>query len=117
MQVMMFLQTQLKILTDKAALYSLDADLQLILGYQMLGLGDLDEAQKHLDLATGDIRNAPAANVLINLLNKMKAKTQIPVYLSRIPNPICSRILNQIFSRLSNRILRKAPITIGCRWK
>jgi tetratricopeptide (TPR) repeat protein len=70
------LTEQIKILTDKATVYPLDADLQLILGYQMLGLGDLDGAQKHLDLATGDIRNAPAANTLIDLLAKMKAKVQ-----------------------------------------
>ena len=70
------LAEQIKILTDKATVYPMDADLQLILGYQMLGLGDLDAAQKHLDLATGDIRNAPSANTLMNLLAKMKAKVQ-----------------------------------------
>jgi predicted Zn-dependent protease len=70
------LTDQIKILKDKAKLYPLDADLQLILGYQMLGLGELDEAGVHLNLASGDIRNAPAANVLLNLLAKMKAKIE-----------------------------------------
>jgi len=71
------LMSQIRILEDKAKLYPLDADLQLLLGYQWLGLGELDTAKTHLDLASQDIRNAPAANMLLNLLAKMKAKLEI----------------------------------------
>jgi hypothetical protein len=40
----------------------------------MLGLGELDDAEMHLTQANQDIRNAPAANVLLDILAKMKAR-------------------------------------------
>ena len=68
------LTNQINLLDEKAKLYPYDADLQLILGYQMLGLGELDDAETHLTQANQDIRNAPAANVLLDILAKMKAR-------------------------------------------
>ncbi len=63
---------QMNQLADKAALYSFDGDLQLLLGYNLLGIGELDEAVEPLRLATLDLENAPAATVLLNLLEKMR---------------------------------------------
>lgn len=70
------LTNHIDLLSEKAKLYSYDADLQLLLGYQMLGLGELDEAEGPLTIASQDIKNAPAANVLLNLLAKMRARVQ-----------------------------------------
>jgi tetratricopeptide (TPR) repeat protein len=63
---------QMNQLADKAALYSFDPDLQLLLGYNLLGIGELDEAVEPLRLATLDLENAPAATVLLNLLEKIR---------------------------------------------
>ena len=65
---------QMNQLADKAALYSFDGDLQLLLGYNLLGIGELDEAVEPLRLATLDLENAPAATVLLNLLEKMRTQ-------------------------------------------
>jgi tetratricopeptide (TPR) repeat protein len=70
------LTNQVKLLGEKAKLYPYDADLQLLLGYQLLGLGELDEAESHLTMASQDTRNAPAANVLLDILAKMRARIQ-----------------------------------------
>jgi tetratricopeptide (TPR) repeat protein len=70
------LTNQIELLSEKAKLYPYDADLQLLLGYQMLGLGELDEAEGPLTIASQDTRNAPAADVLLNLLAEMRARVQ-----------------------------------------
>jgi tetratricopeptide (TPR) repeat protein len=67
---------QMNKLADKAALYSFDGDLQLLLGYNLLGIGELDEAVEPLRLATLDLENAPAATVLLNLLEKMRIQSE-----------------------------------------
>jgi len=63
---------QMNRLAEKAELYSFDGDLQLLLGYNLLGIGELDEAVEPLRLATLDLENAPAATVLLNLLEKLR---------------------------------------------
>jgi len=63
---------QMNRLAEIAELYSFDPDLQLLLGYNLLGIGELDEAVEPLRLATLDLENAPAATVLLNLLEKMR---------------------------------------------
>ncbi|MBW8040682.1 MAG: tetratricopeptide repeat protein [Planctomycetes bacterium] len=65
---------QMNKLAEKAELYSFDPDLQLLLGYNLLGIGELDDAVEPLRLATLDLENAPAATVLLNLLEKMRIK-------------------------------------------
>jgi len=60
-------------LADMAATFSFDADLQLLLGYQLLGIGETDQAVEPLLQASLDLENAPAANTLIELLEKIKA--------------------------------------------
>jgi hypothetical protein len=63
---------QIDRLAEKARLYTFDADLQLLLGYQLLGIGKLDEAVEPLHNAGQDLQNAAAATVLLNLLEKIK---------------------------------------------
>ena len=63
---------QIDRLDEKARLYTFDADLQLLLGYQLLGIGSLDEAVEPLHNASQDLQNAAAATVLLDLLEKIK---------------------------------------------
>ncbi len=63
---------QLDTLTEKAELYKFDADLQLLLGYQLLGLGRLDEAVTPLKNAGMDLVNTDAATILLSVLEKIK---------------------------------------------
>ena len=66
------LQAQVKHLGEKAASSPLDVDLQLLLGYQLLGMGRLDEAAKLLASARLDYNNHQAATRLLSLLEKLK---------------------------------------------
>jgi len=65
---------QINQLAEKAELYSFDADLQLLLGYQLLGIGKLDEAVGPLQDASLDMENAVAATTLLNVLEKVRAE-------------------------------------------
>jgi tetratricopeptide (TPR) repeat protein len=65
---------QIDRLAEKAELYSFDADLQLLLGYQLLGIGEIDEALEPLLQASKDMENADAAATLLKLLEKIKAE-------------------------------------------
>jgi hypothetical protein len=53
-------------------MYTYDADLQLLLGYQLLGIGEVDRAVEPLILAKEDLVNAEAAGILLNLAEKIK---------------------------------------------
>ena len=66
---------QIDRLDEKAKLYSFDADLQLLLGYQLLGIGEIDQAVEPLRLASQDLENAAAAAVLLNVLEKVRANS------------------------------------------
>jgi len=66
------LLAQIDDLAEKAELFSSDADLQLLLGYQLLGIGRVDQALAPLMFASRDLVNAEAAGVLIGLLEKIK---------------------------------------------
>ena len=52
-----------------------DTDLQFLLGYQYLGLGELDKAAEPLKNASFDSLNGPPANALLQLLDKLQAST------------------------------------------
>jgi hypothetical protein len=67
------LLAQIDELGKKTELFSSDADLQLLLGYQLLGIGQTDQALAPLMFASKDMVNADAANVLLKLLEKVKA--------------------------------------------
>ena len=66
------LVAQIDDLAEKAELFSSDADLQLLLGYQLLGIGQVDQALAPLMFAGRDMVNAEAAGVLLKLLEKIK---------------------------------------------
>ncbi len=63
---------QIDRLAERAAQFSYDADLQLLLGYQLLGIGQHDRAVEPLMNAGKDLENAKAAGVLMELLEKIK---------------------------------------------
>ena len=63
---------QIDKLAGKTELYSFDADLHLLLGYQLLGIGELDQAVEPLRFAALDMENAPSATVLLSLLEKLR---------------------------------------------
>jgi len=65
-------------LAKQAALFSFDADLQLLLGYQLLGIGQHDKAVEPLMNAGKDLKNAKAAGVLMELLEKIKTNQPKP---------------------------------------
>jgi len=65
-------------LAERAAQFSFDADLQLLLGYQLLGIGQHDRAVEPLMQAGRDMVNAKAAAVLLELLEKIKIKDSQP---------------------------------------
>jgi len=65
---------QIDCLAEKAKLYSFDANLQLLLGYQLLGIGEVDEALEPLLQASKDLENEKAAVILLKLLEKIKAE-------------------------------------------
>ena len=67
------LYEQIDRLREMAELFSFDADLQLLLGYHLLGVGELDLAVEPLLQASEDLENAPVANLLLELLEKIKA--------------------------------------------
>ena len=69
------LLNQIDLLSNEAQKYSFDADLQLLLGYQLLGIGQTDRAVEPLMNAQKDMVNADAAAVLLKLLEKVKTST------------------------------------------
>jgi tetratricopeptide (TPR) repeat protein len=65
---------QIDQLSEKAELYSFDADLQLLLGYQLLGIGQTDEAFEPLLRASKDLENEDAAATLLKLLERIRTE-------------------------------------------
>lgn len=64
-------------LAEKADFYTFDADLQLLLGYHLLGVGELDAAIEPLTRAGNDFMNAQASQTLLKLLENIKAQAAI----------------------------------------
>ena len=65
---------QIDQLAEKADLYSFDSDLQLLLGYQLLGIGEIDKAVEPLQQASRDLENTASATVLLDLLEKIRTQ-------------------------------------------
>jgi tetratricopeptide (TPR) repeat protein len=63
---------QIDLLAKQAESYNFDADLQLLLGYQLLGIGQTDRAVEPLMHAGRDLVNADASAVLLKLVEKIK---------------------------------------------
>jgi hypothetical protein len=71
------LTEQIKTLNNRANQNPRDLDLQLLLGYQLLGIGELDKAVVPLQNASYDSVNSAAANALLQLLdNLLSAQSQ-----------------------------------------
>lgn len=66
------LSQQIEQLSRATQLNSTDSDLKLLLGYQLLGTGKLDEAAGQLQNAALDSKNSQAATLLTNLLDKLR---------------------------------------------
>jgi tetratricopeptide (TPR) repeat protein len=64
-------------LAEKADFYTFDADLQLLLGYHLLGVGELDAAIEPLTRAGHDFMNVEASQILLKLLETIKAQAAI----------------------------------------
>lgn len=73
-------------LSEKADFYTFDADLQLLLGYHLLGVGELDAAAEPLTRAAQDFANAQPAKVLLELLEKVKAEAATEAAQQQITN-------------------------------
>lgn len=69
---------QIDRLAEQAETYSYDADLQLLLGYQLLGIGEVDRAVEPLIHAGEDLVNAKAAGMLLELAEKIKIQNVKP---------------------------------------
>jgi thioredoxin-like negative regulator of GroEL len=65
---------QIEKLVDKADLNNKDSDLQLLLGYNLLGVGETGYARDALEQASQDPKNAESAQILLNVLEKMESK-------------------------------------------
>jgi tetratricopeptide (TPR) repeat protein len=65
------LQKQVEQLVRAVKLNHPDSNLELLLGYQLLGMGKYDEAVGHLQNAQLNSENNQAATVLMNLLEKL----------------------------------------------
>lgn len=70
---------QIDQLAIKAELYSFDGDLQLLLGYHLLGIGEIEAAVQPLMLANQDLENASSAAVLLSLAEKMRIQNTYDV--------------------------------------
>lgn len=62
---------QIEKLVDRLDTYGYDADMQLLLGYHLLGVGETGYAREPLERAAQDTRNAESAQVLLGLVDKI----------------------------------------------
>ncbi len=62
-------------LAQRADSYQMDADLQLLLGYQLLGAGEFEQARGPLEQVGINSRNTKPAAILLDLLAKIQETT------------------------------------------
>ena len=86
---------QIDRLTEKAEMYTYDADLQLLLGYQLLGIGEVDRAVEPLIHASEDLVNADAAGILLELAEKIKIQNVEREESQPAPSPAQSKAFLQ----------------------
>lgn len=65
---------QIEKLVDKVDEFGYDADMQLLLGYHLLGVGETGEAREPLERASEDLRNTESARVLLKVLDKIESE-------------------------------------------
>jgi len=70
------LSEQIDRLASRARIVSHDSDLQLLLGYQLLGIGKLDEATVPLESAAQSFKNDASARILLELIEKIRAESE-----------------------------------------
>jgi hypothetical protein len=70
------LSEQIEKLSDAVRLSDFESDLQLLLGYQLFGIGETEEAIEPLQQAILDAVNHKAATVLSELLEKIKMESK-----------------------------------------
>jgi tetratricopeptide (TPR) repeat protein len=63
---------QIEKLVDRLDSFGYDADMQLLLGYHLLGVGETGYAREPLERAAQDTRNAESAQVLLRLVEKIE---------------------------------------------
>jgi len=59
-------------LTEKIDQFEYDADMQLLLGYHLLGVGETGYAREPLENASQDMKNAESAKILLKVLDKVE---------------------------------------------
>jgi tetratricopeptide (TPR) repeat protein len=67
---------QIESLVDKLERFGYDADMQLLLGYHLLGVGETGYAREPLERASQDMENADSAKVLLGLLEKIESQAK-----------------------------------------
>jgi len=65
---------QIDQLAERSKVFGFDTNYQLVLGYQLLGVGKIEEAEAPLRQALTADENIPAAAKLLNLLERIKAE-------------------------------------------
>jgi tetratricopeptide (TPR) repeat protein len=63
---------QIEKLLDRIDRSGADSDLRLLLGYQLLGVGETGHAREQLELAKQDPKNAESVGILLNLTQKLE---------------------------------------------
>lgn len=69
------LTSQIKNLEKAVMMNPSNTDLQLLYGYQLLGIGQLDQAKIPLEVAKRNARTAGPATSLLNLLEEVKQQS------------------------------------------
>ncbi len=107
---------QVEQLLSKAENYEMDGDLKLLLGYQLMGIGEVEYARQPLEQACQDMTNAEAARSLLGLLDKMDkaaesktstAGTQAPVSIDAAAGAAAGQTQNQADSTAKTNLLNK----------
>ncbi len=68
------LYAQIENLVDKLDRFGYDADMQLLLGYHLLGVGETGYAREPLERASQDLENTGSARVLLKVLDKIESE-------------------------------------------
>lgn len=70
------LYAQIEKLVDKMEQFDNDADMQLLLGYHLLGTGETGYAREPLERASLDMENASSAKILLRLADKIESEAK-----------------------------------------
>ncbi|NLH43703.1 MAG: hypothetical protein GX448_17840 [Planctomycetes bacterium] len=70
------LYAQIEKLVDKMEQFENDADMQLLLGYHLLGTGETGYAREPLERASHDMQNSVAAKTLLKLADKIESEAK-----------------------------------------